>query len=255
MRARRSTTADRARRLRASRRSVCLQLCGASASRARRAVVGLRSSMGGPQRPWSGAGRARARELVYTARAVRRRDARLERRQPAARAPRAAHAFTCRLEARLAISARQALVAPAGGRRRGADAIVPGAALVVRPRHRGAGRRPGTARTSAACDLEHRFRLSVCLRQDRSRPEPGSGGPSPRARGVGTDDGHRDGQVVLRRQGLRLHHARRGRPRPLRPLLAASPATATGRWPRARRSPTRRRRATRAPRRSTSAKL
>src|SRR5439155_2418422 len=30
-------------------------------------------------------------------------------------------------------------------------------------------------------------------------------------------DGHRHREVVQRRQGLRLHHARRGRPRPLRP--------------------------------------
>ena len=38
-----------------------------------------------------------------------------------------------------------------------------------------------------------------------------------------------DGQVVLGRQGLRLHHARRGWPGSVRPLLAASSATAIAR--------------------------
>ena len=46
-------------------------------------VVGLTPSMGGPQRLASRAGPARARELVYSRRAVRRRDAgALERGQP-----------------------------------------------------------------------------------------------------------------------------------------------------------------------------
>ena len=63
-------------------------------------------------------------------------------------------------------------------------------------------------------------------------------------------DGNR--QVVQRREGLRLHHARRGQPRPVRPSHGHQrrrlPLARRGR----RRSPTRRSRATRARRRSTS---
>ena len=227
--------------------------------------------MGGTQRVAERAGPARARELVMTGGLYAADDARaLERGQPGAARRRPGREVPAASPSSLAAGPTRAHAATKRVVRALLDEGVRGAdermAEIAAPLfetedlkgavhtflEEGPARPPSRAGNSAAYAGSVRRRAGSC-RQYTNTHVPCFGFACrtelAQARGKGSTRANRNRQVVQRREGLRLHHAGRRRPRPVRPLLGHRRRRLQDRSPRTPRSSTRKRSATRGRRR------